>query len=306
MNLKHFLTASLFMAFLGSSLLAQGRFCHPHALEFTDEIKTMLNISPEQAEQLDEIQKNTRNQMVDLHQNPDFTHQELQKQRKLIIGQKRSSLKEILTIKQGQQLHQYKKEQARNHREAWAKVDRKAMHKEINQYSQDNIKPIMQVQRQKLGSNLTAVEISSLANIKNQIQAVRKEANAKKTSKNTERRPVKSDPQHRKEQSPSRKQGHPSPCHNGNTLMNWLHLNQDAYATLQAIIDNHQVQIDELFKETTSKREQWKIARKTIFEKYAPKEEAFRHKPMNSGEKLHAIHQAKQKEAAVMRFLLKE
>ena len=304
MNVQRFLMAILFMAFLSSSLLAQGHFCHPHSLTLTDELKTSLNISSEQSEQLDKIQIDMQNQMGALHQNPDITHGELQQQRRLLIEQNRSAVKGVLTINQGQQLRQYMQEKKHSHREAWASVDKKAMHKEMAQYHHNNIKPVIQQQREKLESNLTQTEKNNIANIKTQVQEVK----VSKKNQHEARRGKAHDrphPQHKEGQRhPSQKPGPPRFCHHDNGLMNWLHQNQDAYATLQAIIDNHQVQIDQMLEEVASQRTEWKTAREAIFDNYAPNGESFRHQPQNGNEELHAIHKARREAAVIMRFLL--
>lgn len=266
MNIQRILKLSIFLMIFSVSLAAQGKHHHPGASQLSDEIKTALQLTPEQTTQLDQLQLATREKMTELHENKDLSREQMKLNREAIQAEAKVGLSEVLTSDQLKQLRELKQNERQQRKEACANVDKKGLREEIKAYKEQNILPVMKAQRAKLESNLSADEKNSLAEIRTQIRE-------DKRAKKSERQAVRSEEGREQEAKPRGERGgkrHARPGRgHGDRLMGWLKHNEDAYNTVMAIADRHQIEIDELLAEVAPQKEQWRADQKAIKDRYA-------------------------------------
>lgn len=247
-----------------SSLLAQRGHRMP-ARELSEEMKTELGISSEQAASLDKLHQETKEAMAALHERTDLDHEGKRDAARTIHQSTKDRVSEILTADQLASLKELRATAKAERRELMESVDRKAMRAEIQEYRKIEIAPVMRAQRLKLDEAMSQDDQANLSEIRATLKTARDAAKAQhREHKATQR-------QEGKERDGRRhaKRGHQRP-HHGQKLHRLEENHPSEFAALVAMVEEYDTEITNLLEEVKPQQEEWKAAQKAIKERYIP------------------------------------
>lgn len=243
------------------NLLAQHGHRMP-AMGLTEEMKTELGLTAEQATSLDQLHQETKAAMTALHERTDLDHDGKRTAAREIHQATKDRVAEILTEEQLANLKAMHTAQQEERRELMESVDHKAMRAELREYKKTEIAPVMRAQRLKLEETLSQEDQESLT----VIRATLKAARAAAKEEHRERKAVQGEAQEGRHHA---KSGHHRP-HHGQKLHRLEESHPTEFAALKAIVEKYDTDITDLLEEVKPQQEAWKAAQKAIRERYIP------------------------------------
>ena len=162
------------------------------------------------------------------------------KERKAQAAKIKQDLESILTAEQMQKLETLREE---------GKAKRKAFHEEMKAYNQKNVLPVLKEQRAKLEEDLSAEDKAAIAALRTEMKTKRSEMRAR----------------HQEGKAPMMEPGHRGK-HPRSAGMKAE--NSELRDQAKALLAKHKDRIQDLMSEIESEREQWRLDRKAIAEKY--------------------------------------
>jgi len=258
---------SLLVVFVAvGNLLAQHGHRMP-AMELTEEMKTELGLTSEQATSLDQLHQETKVAMTALHERTDLDHDGKRAAAREIHQATRDRVAEILTDEQLASLKEMHTAQREERREQMESVDRKAMRVELREYKKTEIAPVMRAQRLKLDESLSQEDQESLTTIRATLKAARAAAKAA----HRERKAEQGAQGKAREGQHHAKGAHHGPRH-GQKLQRLEENHPAEFAALTAMAEKYDADITGLLEEVKPQQEEWKAAQKAIMERYIPAE----------------------------------
>lgn len=239
----------LLAVFFSVSLFAQHRGHGKHRGLDVERLKSEINLTDEQVNQIESIQAKYKTEFEKLRGEEGEDRMAKRDAMKTLMKAQKEEISAVLTEEQKAAL-KAKKEQMR---ERFENVDHEAMKAEIKAYHEENVKPVMLAQRQKLEEKITAEDKATIAELR-KLSAQRKKMHEGR--KHRKRGMHKGDGEKR-----TRKQG---PKMEGK---------EDSYKQLKGLVEKYDTEITALMEEIESERETWKEANKAIREKYMPQPE---------------------------------
>jgi hypothetical protein len=242
---------ALFMTSMG--LQAQSKHHHHRGAGLFGAIenaKADLNLTEDQAAQLDELKANFDQEKQAL-KDQEFENGEDHRQAAKTLNKKyRDQIHEILTDEQVSILKEKRKSQAKEKHERIPSEDRKKLKAELKQYHDSNIKPVMLEARKDFDEKISAADKEELADLRARF-AAKKEARK----------------QEFKEQKANSKEGKHQKRHG-------RHHNIDKdnpdHQALKALVDKYDAEIEEALSSLKPAHDQWDAERKAIISKYMP------------------------------------
>ena len=284
-----------------STILAQRHRPHPpRPLELTEELKTELALTPQQITAIENLQAETKSAAEALRQQDGL---EPEARREAIRNIQRSAKEEmgsILNEEQRAKFRNLREAKRQERRELMQSVDRKAMRAELNEYREQNVKPVMEAQRAKLNETLSEAEQARLTEYRTVLAEAKEKARAERQATREERKAERTDRDETQERRPHRhhKQGH---------ARQKLHeAHPSIFVDLEAIVERYDSEITTLLEEIADEREQWKVDQRAITERYIPEVLMAQHDERRAKHEPTAERQARHEMAKKIRFLLQE
>lgn len=250
------ITASLCIALMMTAvqLSAQRRQAPPPPPSIT-ELKDTLGLTDEQVQQLQSLEETHRQAMDALRSDTSLDPDTRREKMKALRAQFRQDIQEILTPEQLDLLKSLRPPRgARRHHpprdDEGPEPPNEALRKEVQQYRQAQILPVLQAQRAKLEPRIAEDDRQELARLREVFQQMRKERAAiLAQAKAEQRRPT---PEERER-------------------LKALHQAHEAdFEALKALVDRYRDDIDALMEEIEPQRQQWEADLAAIHEKYRP------------------------------------
>ncbi|PSR15120.1 MAG: hypothetical protein DA408_01470 [Bacteroidetes bacterium] len=272
----------------GSGLMAQHGPQHPRFPAMTEELKTALQLSPEQVAQLEQLQQETQTAMVALREQDNLDQEAKRAQMHALHQRSKTQMETILSPEQQQQLHSFGEAKRQEHR-----TQQKSMRKELQQYRQENIQPVMRAQRQKLDAVMRAEDQALLAKTRATLAAARAEHQAQRQ----EARKAKAS------QEPRQPGTHRKGPHQGNRQAMWAKYPAEKEA-LQTLAAKYDRDITALLEAIAPQREQWQADQKAIRDRYRPADAPQRPERAEQGQRGDRHNPERRAQDAKIRFLL--
>lgn len=254
------------------NLLAQHGHRMP-AMELTEEMKTELGLSSEQAASLDKLHQETREAMTALHERNDLDREDKRAAMRTIHEATKDRVAAILTDEQLTNLKELRAAEKAERRELMESVDRKALRAELREYKKTEIAPVMRAQRLKLEEELSQEDQANLA----EIRATLKEAKAAAKAEHREHKAQQGE-EGKERDGHHAKRGHDRP-HPGQKQPRLEESHPTEFAALVAMVDKYDTDITRLLDEVKPQQEEWKAAQKAIMERYIPADLQREHPP---------------------------
>jgi hypothetical protein len=253
-------------------LLAQHGHRMP-AMELTEEVKTELGLTSEQATSLDQLNQETKAAMTALHERTDLDQEGKRAAAREIHQATKDRVAEILTAEQLTNLKELRAAEKAERRKLMEAVDHKALRAELREYKKTEIAPVMRAQRLKLEETLSQEDQASLAEIRATLRKAKAAAKAEhrehKAQQNEEGKArgghhaMRGDHRpHHGQKPPRLEESHPA-----------------EFAALAAMVDKYDADITRLLEEVKPQQEEWRAAQKAIKERYIPADLQREHPP---------------------------
>jgi hypothetical protein len=272
----------------GSGLMAQRGPQHPHFPAMTEELKTALQLTPEQVTQMAQLQQETQTEMEALREQGNLDQEAKRAQMHAIHQRSKTQMETILSPEQQQQLRTFGEAKRQEHR-----AQQKGMREEMQQYRQENIQPVMRAQRQKLDAVMRAEDQALLAKTRATLAAARAEHQAQRQ----EARKAKAS------QEPRQHGAHRKGQHQGNRQEMWAKYPAEKEA-LQTLATKYDSDITALLEAIAPQREQWKADQKAIRDRYRPADAPERAERAEHGQRGDKNNADRRAQGAKIRFLL--
>ena len=300
--MKNSLILLLMVSFLATTtVLAQRhRPHHPPMMELTEELQAELALTPEQITAIETLQAETKAAAEALRQQEGLERDARREAMREIHHNAKASLTEILSPEQMAQLRNKREEHRRQQRELMKSVDRKAMHAELKEYRELNVKPVMEAQRAKLEESLSAADKASLAEYRIVLAEAKEEARAERQQareqRKTERANHEEGQEHRPHRRHQRQRAHQMPHEK----------HPEIFADLEAMAERYDTEITTLLEEIADQHEQWKADQRAITERYIPEELMAQHEERRAKHEPNAERQARRELKHKIHFLLQD
>ena len=211
----------------------------------TEKLKSELQLSDQQVEQIEALTSQQREQMQALRDQEFNSREERRAAMKEVHTAYQNGLAEILNDEQERKLQSIRQE-ARSQRQARAQEfskNRKAARSEMGEYRTENIQPVILAQRAKLESKISAQDKALIAELR-----ANKPERPKRLENPTmeERKAAKEDFEARKEEMKAHRE------------------------QVKALIETYESDIDALFAEIQPQIEEWKQDMKEIAQEHRP------------------------------------
>lgn len=263
--MRNRIVLSLLVVFVTiGNLLAQHGHRKP-AMELTEEMKTELGLTAEQATSLDQLHQETKAAMTALHERTDLDHDGKRAAAREIHQATKDRVAEILTEEQLASLKAMHTAQREERRELMESVDHKAMRAELREYKKTVIAPVMRAQRLTLEETLSKEDQESLTTIRATLKAARAAAKAEHHERKAEQ-----GVQGKAREGRHHAQGRHHRPHHGQKLHRLEERHPAEFAALKAMVDKYDTDITDLLEEVKPQQEEWKAAQKAIMERYIP------------------------------------
>lgn len=246
---------------LSANAHGQGRQHHGvHGFQLSDELKSELKITEEQDARLKALNQKFRKEMKALR-TEEF---EDLMGKKAAMGELKAAQKaaigEILTDEQKAILkeNQQKKKLERKeiHKKRMEGIDREGLKKEMKTYREENILPVLRVQRNKLEEKINAGDKVTIAGLRSKFSEMHKRREGMK-------------PGERGKHSRGIKPGEGQMHSRGKRAFN--ESEKEEIKTLHSLVDKYNDEIDALYGEIESSQNKWKEEMRKIAGKYIPK-----------------------------------
>jgi hypothetical protein len=239
----------LLAVFFSATLFAQHPGHGKHRGLDVERLKSEINLTDEQVNQIESIQAKYKTELEKLRAEEGEDRMAKREAMKSLMKAQKEEISAVLTEEQKAAL-KAKKEQMR---ERFENVDHEAMRAEIKAYHKENVQPVMLAQRQKLEEKITAEDKATIAELR-------------KVS--AERRKMHEGRKHHKRgmhgEDGVKRERKPRPEMEGK---------EGSFKQLKGLVEKYDADITALMEEIESERETWKAANKAIREKYMPKPE---------------------------------
>lgn len=282
-----------------STALAQHRQHPPHLLELSEELKSELALTPEQVTAIENLQAKTKAAAEALHGNESVEREDRRAAMREIHQNAKAELGEILSDEQLEQLRELRKAKHAEHRALRESIDRDAMRQELKEYREANIQPVMQAQRSKLETQLSAADKESLTEFRVTLAEAKEQARAERQQMREKR------PENRSEARGQ--EGRPHRHHGQRHKKRGLHeQHPEIFSALEAMVDRYDTDISTLLEEVAGQAEQWEADKKAIMQRHVPAELHEKHQARHQGRQPHPEHADKKELGRRIHFLLME
>ncbi|HKK76418.1 MAG TPA: hypothetical protein VJ953_15165 [Saprospiraceae bacterium] len=254
---KSILVVAVF-SLLSFPLMAQGPGERGPRGPQPERLQEALGLSEEQMESLKPIFEETRAQMQGLREKEFEDRADRRAAAQQIMGGQKAKMANILTEAQLAKLEEMRPERGPKASPGArpSRAQNKALHKALKDYQEEKVEPVLRKQRTKLESDLSAEDKATIAALR------QKRGTHTKKMRQGRNKGEKVSP-------PSKGQGEQ---------------HQADRATIKALVEKYDAQIDALLAEVQSQAEQWEKDRKAIHEKYRPEDAPKSQRRNNAGQ----------------------
>ena len=259
------LSALIVMIFLQSqwALAQRSHKANRGARIDIENLKTELNLSEDQVTQIKSIKEKYATKRKALREQAQGDRQQNRAAIRELMEAQREEFNNVLTSDQQAKLKALKKEKrAEMHerhkakKEAWSKVDREAIQKELEAYQEQNIQPVMQAQRAKLEEKISTADKAEIADLRQIMAALKMEKE-----------------EMRKQIREGMKEGNkPSKEDMQKSRIEMKEKYEEALKSLRSLTEKYDADITALLTEVAPKRKQWHNDMRAIKEKHIPTE----------------------------------
>jgi len=250
-KLNLFLGMTLFLLFAVATQSNAQRMQRPHG----ERLESVVELSEAQQTKINEINTSYREKFDALRQAEklEATRTEMQK----LLQERQAAISAILTPEQRTKWEAYQTEQKAKMEQNRAaheanREKMKAAREEMKAYHEKNVKPVLQKQRAKLESNISAEDKKLIAELRAQHAQRRHEFGPM-----GERGPRMEGRAKRSDKAPMEKK---RPA------------NDEKHTKVKALVEKYASDINALYAEIATQEKQWMQDRKAIMDKYAPEQ----------------------------------
>lgn len=290
---------------VGSWAMAQGGHHRGHhegpKAEMTEEMKTALNLTPEQRTQLDALKAETETAVQALKEQEGLDRESKRSAMREIHEANKAKFEGILTKDQLVALRAQRSAEHGRREAQLDQVDRKAMREEMRTYHQEKIAPVMLAQRQKLEAQMSVADRASLAEIRSQIEAAHEEKRADRKAESATEGNGK-----RGRRGGEHAKGERTGSHHkrgGGDMGEQFPAQHEA---LVAMVAKYDTQISSLLAEVEPQQVQWKADQTAIRNKYITEEMRTEKHRQEGAKEDHPERTEKREQGAKIHFLLQD